>query len=455
MNFLQRAAFKFATGKKSFTFGNSFIQGDELSPLPGVTWETEGDWSNTALLICLQTLTTNFNEPPIRVMRDIGEKEPVVVRKHPLTTLLRRPNPFYTGRAMQTAWMTSRGLNGNGYLRKVRTRSGGAPVELWNIPYWAIEPVVSPGSPWISHYRYTASGLPSTPIPVEDIVHLRWGTNPQQGKQHLGIDPLKMLGAELKADTEAALYTFYTLKNPAPGLLLVPGKDVEISPDNIDKIKERITNYTTGRNRGGVLALTEEMALTSFGHSPADVGVGGLRMIPEARVSAFYGVPTNVAGLSAGLEHSTYNNVKESKAMFTENTLSPLWVDIGAEYDAQLLADFDGLPVMLADGTASVADSSTDYVAYDQSVVKALQEDENKRHERLRADWEADGLTHGEYRTALGHDKDPARENMYYSELVGKDPQTAAAKTLIETVKRRTNEARAMLEDLNAGDQDS
>jgi hypothetical protein len=197
------------------------------------------------------------------------------------------------------------------------------------------------------------------------------------------------------------------------------------------------------------------MTLAQFGHSPKDVSVGDLRRIPEQRISALLGVPAIVAGLGAGLETSTYSNFREAREAFTENTLCPLWSDISEEFTHQALPDFDGYPVTGSDGKRYTADSALDYVCFDIGSVRALQEDVNEKYDRTRKDWQADGLTHGEYRASMGMAPDPAREALYFSQVVGTDPSTVAAKSLIETVKRRTNESRAMLEDLNAGTQDS
>ena len=449
MNFLQRAAYRFATGGKSFTLGTGFLTGNG-DILASANEET---WRNTAFSSCLQTLCTSFNEPKLVVKRnDPKQKDPVVITNHPASRLLSKPNPYCTGRYLQTGWMMSRAIDGNGYIRLVFNASKTKVVELYYIPHWALEPVTENGEPGISYYRYSSSALGREPIPANEIIHLRWGCDVQDPRK--GWSPVKQLTDELNADTEAALYTYYTLKNPSQGLMVVPGKDVELMPDQIEAIKGEIQKYSSGKKRGGVIALNAEMILSQFGFSPKDVGVSELRRIPEERISAILGVPAIVAGLGAGLSRSTFSNMREAREMFTETTLVPLWADIGDEFTYQLLPWFDGEPVKLSDGSSSVANSETDFICYQTETVRALQEDENERAQRTRNDWMSDGMTHGEYRRAQGRDVDPSRENYYYSQLISLSPDQSKVKAAMDRIRTRTNSNRAELELLNADDTD-
>ena len=100
------------------------------------------------------------------------------------------------------------------------------------------------------------------------------------------------------------------------------------------------------------------------------------------------GVPAIVAGLGAGLDRSTFSNVREAREMFTEAKLLPLWRFIAGEITLQLVPDF-------------TSDSST-IVDFDTSEVRALSDDQNAEALRLKTLVEAGIISTDEARAEIG-----------------------------------------------------
>jgi hypothetical protein len=116
-----------------------------------------------------------------------------------------------------------------------------------------------------------------------------------------------------------------------------------------------------------------------------------LHRIPEERISAVMGVPAIIAGLGAGLDRSTLANTREMGEMFTERKLVPQWRADAAKLNVSLKPDF--------------TDDRDISIAFDQKNVRALQEDENDKFERLKkATGEKAFMKRNEARAEIGLD---------------------------------------------------
>jgi hypothetical protein len=134
-----------------------------------------------------------------------------------------------------------------------------------------------------------------------------------------------------------------------------------------------------------------------------------LHRVPEERISAVLGVPAIVAGLGAGLDRSTYSNVREAREMFTEAKLLPLWRFIAGEITRQLVPDFTS--------DASIV------VDFDTGEVRALADDLNAEAERLKTLVEAGIISTDEARAEIGYE--PAAQ----------PPQPAASSNTVQRMR--------------------
>jgi phage portal protein BeeE len=124
-----------------------------------------------------------------------------------------------------------------------------------------------------------------------------------------------------------------------------------------------------------------------------------------ADLPAVYGIPAIVAGLGAGLDRSTFANFKEARESAYESFLVPMWRTITQQLTHKLLPAFGEDPNLVR-------------FHFDTSEVRALGENENERHERIRADYEKGLIKLNEARVQLGfnYDDDPGgwkRDNHY------------------------------------------
>lgn len=376
---------------------------------------------NSAVLACVKWACRAFPEAPLVVERSQGDTWEQV-RKHDLTKLLDNPNPYYGGNLLWSGTILSLMCDGNAYWHKLRGSNGSGSVqELWYLPHGSVTPVCRPGDAYISHYRYSANGR-SYELAPDDVVHFRDGIDPECPTR--GLSPLKSVAREILSDNEIAQYTHSILRKMGIiGLLITPKSDqIMIGDDQGRVISEKIKAMASGDNRGEPLVLDAPLDVTSPGFSPKDMQIDIMRQMPESRICAVLGIHPTVVGLSVGLEHSTFSNMREAREAAWESFLLPLQSLCAGELDAQLLDE--------------LGDSNSERCRFDTSTVRALAEDENSKAERFGKAYQYGGIKRSEYRAALGFDSS-AEDELYCTDISSGVAVASSQAEVIKSLKAR------------------
>src|SRR5262245_9655059 len=355
-------------------------------------WSTTDGAQNSAVCDGLQAIASAIAEPELRVYQ-ASDGERIELDNTELGALLARPNPHFSLDTLLAYLTTSLHVDGNAYWRKLRSGDPiqGNVVQLWPLAPGSVEPTTATGSTdYITGYRLRSSdGRTETLLPGQ-VVHFRYGLDDSDHRR--GMSPLKRLLREISSDEQATRYADRLLANLAiNGLTLSFDKDAPpIDQATADELKARVSGAYGGDNVGATAVLSPGATLTALGFSPEQMDMKTLHRVPEERISAVLGVPAIVAGLGAGLDRSTYSNVREAREMFTESKLIPLWRSIAAEITLQLVPDFTSDASVLVD--------------FDTSQIRALGEDQNALAERLKVLVETGILTVDEARAELGYE---------------------------------------------------
>jgi HK97 family phage portal protein len=348
----------------------------------------------------VQWVARTFPEAPPSLWRKLGKGQEERVDDHALLRLLERPNEYHTGVLQWMATTTDWLVDGNSYWLKIRSAAG-TPVQLWWVPSWVMEPKGRDNDPsvYIDHYDYSPDWREPIPIAPEDVVHFRFGIDPDDPRK--GYSPLKSVLREVFTDDEAAAFTATLLRNMGvPGILVTPDGPGEIPEGEARETKEFLLEKFTGDKRGEPLVMTSQTKVQQFGFSPEQLLLRELRRIPEERVTAVTGIPAIVAGLGAGLDRSTFTNMAEAREAAYEAGIIPMQRIMAEEIRFQLLAEFE-------------SDVHGWRFGFDLSKVRVLQEDlyrQAQRHDlMIRGGWEmvAEG------RRALGLEVDEQRDNVF------------------------------------------
>lgn len=341
-------------------------------------------------------LMRTFPEAPVQVARKDGE-EREVIPDHPMTQMVARPNEFYSGHVLWMATVMDLALSGNGYWLLPRDRDTLAPTAIWWVPSFLIRPrTLEGGEDFISFYEYRPGTSATINLDRNDVVHFRYGLDPEDNR--LGLSPLQSLFREIFTDDEAANFTASLLRNNGmPTVAISPTTEVAMSDDDQRAIKHDWMAKTTGDRRGEPLISDRPFDLKQFGFNPQQMDLKLLRRVPEERVSGVIGVAAIVAGLGAGLDRSTFANMAEAREMSYESAVIPLQRLCSSDLITQLLPHFEGNPERF-------------WVGFDLSEVRVLQEDENKKVERLTKELTSGAITVAEYRRETGREPGPADE---------------------------------------------
>ena len=371
---------------------------------------------NSAVAACLSVLATAFAEPKLNVMKEDEVGQDIVLAKHPVSKLFKRPNPFMSGAILSHYLVSSISVEGDAYLFKNRNNKGQV-VQLVPLMPAFVKPK-GDTERLITRYEYTPT-TDTVDIDPKDIIHIRTGVDPNDHRR--GYAPIKTVLREILGDEAAGQYSTALLHNMAiPGVILSPSSDAMGGPtrEEAEAISEMYKSKFGGANRGMPMVLTGSMNIDVVSFSPQDMNLIELRRLPEERVSAVMGVPAVLAGLGAGLSSATYSNTRELREYFTEQKLVPLWRTVAEELTYQLLPEFD--------------DNDNIYCKYEVESVRALSQDQDELYKRMNTAVSGGWATIGEARNAVGLAADDSHNvylrplNMQQVEATGKPAQEDA-----------------------------
>lgn len=348
-----------------------------------------------------------FPEARLVVRREQRDGKTKVDRSPEMARLIRKPNPFYSGDALWMATLLSFGTEGTAYWKKVRV--GRQVKELHYLPHWMVEPVGSTTS-YVDYYEYNP-GTGAERIKPEDIVVFKYGLDPRDIRK--GFAPLRPVINEVFSDDEAQRLVAALLRNRGiPGLVISPEKDVVVDDQMAQSMKDYVDSMFSADKRGKPLVVKGATKVSTFGFSPAELDLSGLRNIPEERVCAALGVRASVVGFGTGLESTKVGaTMKEEVRLSWTGCLIPIGRMMAADLTNQLLPDFDRDPRAEA--------------AFDVSEVEAMQPDRLSAAQAAEVEVRAGIATRGEVRQRLGYEVTDADDVFYIPFSAAETPRDA------------------------------
>ena len=358
-----------------------------------------GDGQGSSVLAApLNWLMRNFPQAP-PLIEEFEDEEWTAKPDHGLTELLRRPNEFYDGR---TLWMVTimDFAFGEAFWLKIRNQAGKV-IQLW----WAPRETMTPkwpndgGKTFISHYEYRPGGMsPKKDIDVKDVVHFRFGIDPQNNRR--GLSQLGALWREIAMDDQAANFSASVLRNLGIiGIVIAPKESGTVgSKEAVEEVKKYIQEHFTGDKRGEALALGAPTDVNVMQYNLQGFDVSPIRDVSEERVCACLGLPAAVVGFGTGLQQVKVGaTMKELRRSGWTECIIPNQSIIASQSDRSLISEYE-------------KDISRFRLRFDYSQVPALWEDAKEKHERIRKDVLAGVITVKQAQQLLGYPIDDERD---------------------------------------------
>lgn len=356
-----------------------------------LTYSLEGYGRNEIVFACIEELATSAGEPRIAAFR-----RKVQIDQHPVLDLFERPNPFMDRFALFATVIMHLAIAGNAYVEIVRSRAG-LPVELWVLRPDRVY-VVPDADTFIREYEYRLEGQIYR-VPARDIIHFR-ERNPLD--DYYGLPPLAVAAGRVDTDNWMREFTRSFFRNAGvPAGLLNVKKTVPATERQM--IQDRFKNDTSGPG-GWHSLLVLDNTDASFQAMGMALGERGLILpeldeIDESRIAMCFGVPLQLIGSRLGMMRAIQSNWREARASYWDETLIPKYQMLAAALNNRLTLEY----------------SDITRLEFDLSTVRALQEDEDLKHTRIRQDVGAGLLSLQEGRVKIGEKPDFAPGAILYT----------------------------------------
>ena len=370
----------------------------DLLPATKIDYAREvGDGLRSSVLAApFNWIARNFPQAP-PVVDEFNEEKGqwTEVPGDPMTNLLRRPNPFYSGRtllmalSLDIAW-------GNAHLLKIRNEAGEV-IQLWWVPRGGLVPRwPRDGSEFISHYEYNVNGVRQKNVRPEDVIHFRFGLDPRNVR--LGLSQVGSLMREVFTDDQAANFASSILKNMGIiGVVISPKEGGTASKEDVKELKNYLQQAFTGDKRGEMMALGSPTDVNVMQYQMQGFDVSPIRDVSEERVCAALGIPAAVVGFGTGLQQTKVGaTMKELRRMAWTDGIIPLQEIMADELERSLLPEF---------GT-----TENRRVRFNLNNVPALWEDLNDKSERIVKQMMSRMITVGEARAKLDYPVDESHD---------------------------------------------
>ena len=389
-----------------------------------ITLIRKGYKQSSAVSNCVRALAFSFPEPQLIAYKDVGNGDEPVGANDPLQKLIRNPNQDMGEAEFMQFAITYASCGGNVYIWKERSKNGKV-MALWPWSDGDVTPIVGHNSKEgiVAGYRFDVGDGDYVDLPKSEIIQWKWMIDPEQPWK--GIGAIEFAARDISSDTESSRYTYGMFKNNAiPPFAVTMAVDKEVEDKDITRLQKQWKKRYGGENAGVPGFLDYGMTIQKLGLNMQELSLSELKNIPESRICGAFGVPPSIALLYVGLKRSDYGDGMARKS-FTETTLVALWRTCSSELTAGLSDEFGGGYTL----------------KFDESQVKALQENVNELWTRLLNAMDKAAITRAEFKRAVGMKALPS-DNVYRTSMIyGWEPAGSKPSNPNEAIDGQTGKA--------------
>lgn len=257
--------------------------------------------------------------------------EVIALEDHPLSALLKRPNPETTGVDFFELIQTFLELCGDAYILK-EVNGRGTPIALYLLyPQW-ITPQFDPATGRVNAYRYSPGGSTQNYTP-EEVIHIM---NPNPRSQVTGLSPLEASLGESEFTKAVIAYQLNLLNNGGrpDGLLKVPKGTQEDTKKRL--LAQFISKFKGFAKTGQPVVLEEDMDYKPISHSPADMIILETGKYSQDVIRNCFGIPESYFNSSSNKAEAL---IQQSN--YARDTILPRLTRLEATINEQIVPLFD------------------------------------------------------------------------------------------------------------------
>lgn len=359
------------------------------SPANFESYSKEGYQRNVVVYRCINMIAKACSGIEWELYQKSRNGEPTEIEDHPLLVLLDRPNPLQSRTSFFEYLVAYLCTSGNSYIESIRPNDRFPPLELWTVRPDKVK--IIPGSKGYplayeigdqsSKVRYEVDQVTLKSA----ILHMKT-FNPTN--EWFGQSPLQAAIASLDQSNAANRWNLALLQNSATpsGVLKVDSTDLNpggtLTTEQFEKLKDQFyESYSGARSAGKAMILEGGVSWQTISQSMHDIEFGSNKKVSATELCTAFGVPPELVGLG----EKTFNNYKEARLSFYEDTVLPIMDFLASELNYWLAPQFgEGLKL-----------------SYDKDDIEALTE---KREQKFTTLQNANWLTQNEKREATGYE---------------------------------------------------
>lgn len=234
--------------------------------------------------------------------------------------------------------------------------------------------------------RYQPYGMQYVDIPAENVVMYAYFDPIFPGLK--ALSPTGVAANILTLDTKITnLITTFIEQGAFLGGVLSVAQTLQDAEAERIRQRWRQTHGGSG-NAGDIAVLGEGATFSPTQMTFADMDFDRIDARNEVRICQVYHIPPIIVSARVGISASTYSNYEQARAAWIEDYVAGEWEAFAGKLTEQIILRQDPESKLEID--------------FDYSTVKALQEDQDKVHERARLDYQAGGIMLDEFREKIG-----------------------------------------------------
>lgn len=391
MKFIDRLKFVLSSKSSQARIALSFNQLGQAvhSPRNYLSFTKEGYEKNVTVYRCINMIA----KACAGIEWELYSKRPGMdqeIENHPIIDLLKRPNPLQAQTAFFEAVVSYYALTGNTFIEASRLGNK-PPLELWTMRP-DLMALVPNDQGYPGKYIFKAGTIQKVfevdPITMRaNVLHVK-SFNPTD--IWWGMSPMAAAMMSLDQNNHASRWNLSLLQNSAvpSGVLQVLKSDTNVEGSLTEEQHARLLQelenaYMGSRNAGRPMLLEGGMEWKSISLSPKDMEFLENKNVTSIDICQAFGVPPEMLGLG----QKTFNNYKEARKSFYQETVLPIMDILQSELNAWLIPMFDK--------------NRSIKLCYDKDDIEALQ---TERAEKFQMANSANYLTQNEKRQAVGYE---------------------------------------------------